>query len=145
MEAPPVIAVSRPRFPWAWAGALALLAIAGGAVFFLFNPSQYGFYPRCWLHVTTGLECPGCGTQRALYHLLHGHLAAALRCNALFVLGLPAFTFASARFLARWMATDAMPSVNISLRWIKLGAGAIILFTILRNIPCAPFTFLAPP
>jgi hypothetical protein len=145
MEAPPVITVSRPRFPWLWAGTLALLAVAGGMVFFFFNPSQYGFYPRCWLHSMTGLECPGCGSQRAVYHLFHGHLAMAFRHNALLVAGLPLFIFGLVRFIARWMATDAMPTVNIPLRWIKVGAIVIILFGILRNIPCAPFIYLAPP
>ena len=145
VKAPPVISPEPLRFPWFWAGAVMLIAVAGGTVLFFFNPSQYGFYPRCWLHSMTGLECPGCGTQRALYHLLHGNLAMALRYNALLVAGLPLFVFALVRFMARWMTTDAMPTVNIPVRWLKVGAVAIILFAILRNIPCAPFTYLAPP
>lgn len=41
--------------------------------------------PQCvFLHVT-GLQCPGCGSQRALHALLHGHLAEAFSQNALLV------------------------------------------------------------
>ena len=72
-------------------------------------------------------------------------MAAALRCNALLVLGLPLLAFGLARFALRWMTEGTSPSVNIAPRWIKLAAGVLIVFTILRNIPCAPFTYLAPP
>jgi hypothetical protein len=145
MEAPPVIAPARPRFPWLLAGGLLIAATAVGVVFFLFDPSQYNFYPRCMLYATTGILCPGCGSQRALYHLFHGHLATALRCNLLFTLGFPVFALFFARFVARWAANGTMPATNVPARWIKLAVGGVIIFTILRNIPCAPFNYLAPP
>jgi hypothetical protein len=145
MEAPPVITPAPSRFPWVLASGFTLAALAAGVVFFLFDPSQYHFYPRCALYTMTGLQCPGCGSQRALYQLLHGRLAAALRCNALLVLGLPLLAFGLVRFALRWMAEGAAPSVNIAPRWIKIAAVVLIAFTILRNIPCAPFTYLAPP
>lgn len=145
MEAPPVIAPPRPRFPWLIAGALALVAAAAGAVLFTFDPSHCPFYPRCFLYTTTGILCPGCGSQRALYYLLHGQVGLALRCNAILVLGLPFVLFKSAQFTRRWMASGVMPDVNFPARWIKLVVGGIVVFTFLRNIPCAPFIYLAPP
>ena len=65
------------------------LLLAGAAVLFFFNPSQFGFYPTCLFYKTTGLLCPGCGTLRATHQLLHGHIEAAFRFNALIVSSLP--------------------------------------------------------
>jgi hypothetical protein len=145
MEAPPVIMQPRPRFPWPLAISLTLGALAVGAVFFLFDPSQYHFYPRCALYTTTGLECPGCGSQRAAYQLLHGHVTAALRCNALLIVGLPMLAYWLVRFVLRWAADGTAPCINITPRWVAIAAAILIVFAILRNIPCAPFTYLAPP
>lgn len=144
MQAPPIIPRARPRLGW-WIGGGLLCALLAGAVLFEFNPSRYGFYPRCALFVTTGFYCPGCGSTRALYYLLHGQLALALRCNLLLVCGLPILAFVSVPYAyCRW-ARKPLPRVNIQSWHIKTLIGALILFTILRNIPCAPFTFLAPP
>src|ERR1700722_3214681 len=82
-------ATARVPFP-AWPGIISLTAMFGcAAVLFLFNPSQYPFYPRCLFHQWTGWNCPGCGSTRAMYQLLHGHLAMAMRCNVLLILSLP--------------------------------------------------------
>ena len=57
------------------------IAIAGAYVLFAFAPETHAFYPRCAFKVLTGFDCPGCGTTRALHHLLHGELGAAFRLN----------------------------------------------------------------
>src|SRR2546430_502454 len=56
---------------------------AGAAILHRFDPETVHFYPRCVFHVLTGLQCPGCGTTRALHHLLHGDVAGAFRLNAM--------------------------------------------------------------
>src|SRR4051812_8286775 len=55
----------------------------------LFNPATSGLYPPCPFRYLTGLNCPGCGTLRALHQLLHGHPLAALGLNPLLIFGLP--------------------------------------------------------
>ena len=42
-------------------------------------------FPKCLFFSLTGLQCPGCGSQRALHSLLHLDLVAALRYNAYMV------------------------------------------------------------
>lgn len=63
------------------------IAVAAIAVMVLvygnFDPSVTWWIPRCPSKIITGFDCPGCGTQRALYALLHGDLAAAVRYNFL--------------------------------------------------------------
>lgn len=146
MEAPPVITSPTPtprRVGW-WL-TIALPAVAALVVLFLFNPSQYGFYPRCMLYVTTGLYCPGCGGLRAMHYLTHGHVLTALHYNPLAVLSLPFFGFYSVRWLRRWMSGQPLPPFVLQPKWIKLLTVVVILFTVLRNIHIAPFTWLAPP
>jgi hypothetical protein len=142
MQAPPIIA-SPPRLRIWWLFAI-LGAAAAALVLFLFNPSQHGFYPRCVLYLTTGLYCPGCGGLRATHQLLHGHLLTALHCNALFVLSLP---FLGAYFLRRaacWLNDEPVPPFVVPPKWIVVLTILTVCFTILRNIPIAPFNWLAP-
>lgn len=67
---------------------LILLAV-GISLLLCFNPEQHAWFPRCLLFQLTGLECPLCGTQRALHQLLQGNVEAALRYNALLLLTAP--------------------------------------------------------
>ena len=71
------------------AAVVALVAAAGGWVLYTFPPAASTFYPRCVFRAATGLDCPGCGSTRAVHELLHGHIGAALRLNPfLFLVGL---------------------------------------------------------
>lgn len=122
--------------------ALAAL-VAGGTVtiLFFFNPSHYGFYPICYFHSITGLNCPGCGSLRALHKLLHGHVLEAARFNALLLLCLPCSGWLAARFVAarlrRQVATFAVQPIFL---WAFLCVA--IVFTVLRNFHS--FAWLAP-
>lgn len=44
---------------------------------------------RCPFQLLFGLKCPGCGSQRALHHILHFEFLDALKDNALFVVMIP--------------------------------------------------------
>ena len=39
-------------------------------LYFFINPST-AFFPKCPIYSTTGIYCPGCGSQRALHDFLH--------------------------------------------------------------------------
>lgn len=55
---------------------------------FMFDPMQYSWMPKCLFKTVTGLDCPGCGSSRALHALLHGHLREALSYNYFLVVGI---------------------------------------------------------
>lgn len=84
-------------------------------------------------HTLTGLECPGCGSQRMIHALLHGDIAGAWRHNAfllcltpwLLLLGLTETGIIRNKSFRK--ALHSIPAVGI----ICL---AIILWTVLRNI-----------
>jgi hypothetical protein len=128
---------------------LGLAAIGLGIAGYLMAavpPTPDSYYPKCSLYQLTGLHCPGCGTGRAVHFLLNGELATAFRFNPFAVLALPVLVLASARMAVRWYCGRPVSSQQVmASRWIWLLLVAILLFWILRNLPMAPFTLLAPP
>ena len=131
------------------AGASAVLTVCvllGGVaslVLFCFDPRQYHFYPVCFFHKTTGLLCPGCGALRALHQLLHGHLATALRFNPVLIVSLPFLCWIGGRF-ALQEARNQPLSLGLRPSWLWLMLAVVLVVSVLRNLPGAPFTMLRP-
>jgi hypothetical protein len=121
----------------------AVASLAGGAILFLFNPVEFGFYPICVFHQMTGLLCPGCGSLRALHQLLHGHFAAACHFNALLILSLPLLVWHGVRITIRQMK-HAPPLAPIRPRWVWWAFAVVLLFGVLRNLPFVPLPWLRP-
>ena len=127
---------------WKVAGVLASAA-AGLAVLFFFPPTQYSFYPRCSLHAMTGLHCPGCGSLRAMHSLLHGDLAGAIRFNALLILSLPFLACLGVNSVRASLGKAALVAGPRPV-WIWIFFAMMATFGVLRNLPFAPFSHLAP-
>lgn len=66
-----------------------LLLCVGIIVYFLFNPETANFFPPCPFTYLTGLQCPGCGSQRAIHNLLHLNISRAFYFNPLLVVTFP--------------------------------------------------------
>ena len=70
-----------------------VILVIAGILYFVFDPSTNNwFFPKCPFHLVTGLQCPGCGLQRALHCLLHVDVMGALRFNAFIIVILPVLT-----------------------------------------------------
>jgi hypothetical protein len=133
--------------PWLRRGAVVaagLTLCAGGIYLYAFNPAGSGVYPICPFHSITGLHCPGCGTGRALHQLLHGNVLAAMRLNPLGVLLLPPVAYGMLSLALQFVGLRPLPSKFIPAFWIWMLLAVILLYWVLRNIPCYPFTLLAP-
>src|ERR1019366_8591847 len=117
-----------------------LVALAG-LVLFCFDPRQYHFYPLCIFHQTTGLLCPGCGGLRGLHQLLHGHLAAAFRFNPMLVASLPCLVWFGARYGLQ-QARHQPLSLGVRPVWWWLTLAAVLVVSVLRNLPGASFALL---
>lgn len=126
------------------AGLTAATLLVLAAVFFLFDPTQSGFYPSCLFHKLTGLNCPACGSLRALHHLTHGEIAAAFRCNPLLMVLLPLIAVVGIRWFRR--GRGAFGNDPIFLRpitaWTLLAV--TLAFTVLRNLPWPAFAWMSP-
>jgi hypothetical protein len=120
---------------------IALLGVSAGLVLFWFDPSRSPFYPTCQFHRLTGLQCPGCGSLRAMHQLLHGHVAAALHFNALLVVSLPALAWwAARRLIGLWQGQSLADGIRPAWLWCALGA--TLAFGVLRNLPLARLAWL---
>jgi len=122
--------------------AAALLAVAG--VFYVFDPAQGGFYPACLFHSLTGLNCPGCGSLRALHHLTHGEIVAAFRSNPLLIGLLPVIAFLGVRWLRRGRGSFVNdPAIfRPAIAWTLLAV--TLAFAVLRNLPGPAFAWMSP-
>ena len=111
---------------------IAILAL----LYKLYSPAEYILFPKCPFRVATGLQCPGCGSQRAIHYLLNFDMLNAIKENAVMVFSIPYL------LLGIWF--DTIKSTNRSfLKWRKILFGEkaiwgilsiIILFWIVRNI-----------
>ena len=114
---------------------LVIVAAVGAWVLYAFAPTSYGFYPRCPFNWLTGLQCPGCGTTRALHQLLHGNVKAAFRLNPMLFLGLMPFALFSAPDFLR----GRTPAFIMKPWFAWMCFVVLTSYWILRNTPLYPF------
>lgn len=102
-------------------------------IFYFLDPLECPLFPKCPFLVLTGLECPGCGTQRALHSLLHLHIIDTLRYNALLIFSLPYI----ALLLYAEMGRTRYPKLYIAIHrpiYIRCYLIVVILWWIGRNL-----------
>ena len=123
-----------------------LLVVVSGvaAVLYLFSPYDSGLYATCPFKALTDYHCPGCGTLRGLYELLHGHLGTAFGLNPLMVLSLPFIAYSIIKYIAAGILGRAERKIFIPSALIWSLLVVIMLFWIVRNLSFYPFSLLAP-
>jgi Protein of unknown function (DUF2752) len=117
---------------------LGIIVVALFAVVYkTIDPAKFIYFPKCPFYELTGYKCPGCGSQRAIHHLLNAEFGQAFKENMLLVISIP--------YLITGIAFDLIsnPGERI-LKWRKALFGkkaiyiiltVIIAFWILRNLP----------
>jgi Protein of unknown function (DUF2752) len=123
---------------------LTTVIVLAAVVLYFFNPSTSGVYPPSPFRKLTGLYCPGCGSLRALHYLLHGNFWKAIDLNPLMVLALPYLAYSYICYSAPVILNLKVPQIFIKPNWIWLLLKVILGYWVLRNIPFAPFSSLAP-
>jgi hypothetical protein len=130
----------------AWAAPAGIFAcfVGAGAYVLATDPTDAsaGDLPTCFLKLTTGFDCPGCGGTRAFWYVLHANLPAAARHHALFVFALPVLIYLYVAWAGEKAFGWRLPALRVSPRAIGLFLAAWGVFSVVRNLPWAPFTSL---
>jgi hypothetical protein len=118
------------------------LGLTAAAIFvFFFNPASPAnqWFPKCPFRLVTGMQCPGCGSTRAFYQLLHLHPIAAFKLNPLMILTLPFIVYGFLGFTRS--ALTGRPQRRLFIPPIYLWAWLFLLifFWVFRNTPWYPF------
>ncbi len=68
-----------------------ILAAAGIVlvVYYFLNPLTSGLAPKCLIKTLTGIDCPGCGSQRMFHALALGDFAGAWNANPFLICFIP--------------------------------------------------------
>ncbi len=125
-----------PKYRIFWSILFGIGAIIFIYVYKTFNPLDYGWFPKCPSKALTGLDCAGCGSQRAIHYLLNGEFKEAFHQNALLLPFIP--------YIALGLGYRFIKTPNeTQLKWrkilfgetaIKIVGAVIVLYTVLRNV-----------
>lgn len=118
-------------------------AIVLCAVIWVGDPTTpNGVLPPCPIKALLGIDCPGCGSMRMLYSLMHGNVWAAVRFNALGVVAVVLLVWAYLAWTYGRVVGRRITSWQHS-RWAALVALVLwVVWLVVRNLPFAPFTAL---
>ena len=117
-------------------GVVVLLLAVLFYIYKTFNPSVSSIFPRCPFLSLTGLQCPGCGSQRAVHHLLNLEIVPAIYQNALLVLSIPYIMLGAGFDMLQNPSDKALKwrKILFSTKAIYVVLTLIITFSIIRNL-----------
>ena len=118
-----------------------ILSIIG---FFILGAGIYYFYQHdpaqsetvfilCVTKNISGIDCPGCGSQRAFHELLHGNFIKAAKLNLTIYFFTPLLLFLFLKTVLKPFRID-LPDLLITTKRLMLILFFLLLFTVLRNL-----------
>jgi len=123
---------------------ISLLGIGIALIYVFINPSEVDFLPKCPLFATTGVYCPGCGSQRATHQLLNFNLFGVINQNILYAASLILFIYHGTTLVLNKFFKQNFYNYIYHPKTPIIILIFILLFWIIRNIPAYPFNLLAP-
>jgi hypothetical protein len=106
-----------------------------GFIYYALDPTASAVFPRCTFLSLTGYKCPGCGTQRMYYNLLHGHPLKAISYNYFAALLAPYLLVLASTYLAPASSYTQWVRRHLATRWAAYTYAALyILWWFLRNL-----------
>ncbi|WP_317038930.1 DUF2752 domain-containing protein [Prevotella intermedia] len=105
------------------------------AIYYLYDPIRSIWLPKCPFKLVTGLQCPGCGLQRALHALLQGRFLDAIHYNYFFVFAGPyIFLFGVRALLPQGELKNEVTKIIEDRRLIWLYIIFFFVWLVVRNI-----------
>ena len=112
--------------------------------FFILGAGIYYFYQNdpaqsetvfilCVTKNISGIDCPGCGSQRAFHELLHGNFIKAAKLNLTIYFFTPLLLFIFLKTALKPFRID-LPDLLITTKRLMLILFFLLLFTVLRNL-----------
>lgn len=120
--------------------AVGAAAVLGTLALHLRDPNVPGSWGYCPVRLGTGLDCPGCGTLRAVHALTEGDLGAALSSNLVTVALLPLAVVLWVAWARRAWRGGGTPVLGSSRAQLVTGvavAAVLLVFGVVRNLPGA--------
>lgn len=111
----------------------ALIVGVGCAVSLALLGTDAPWVPKCLFHTLTGLDCPGCGSQRAIHAALNGRFSQAWQFNPALWIGL-LLAILYAAFPGSRQPAGRIERVLYSPWTLSSISIAIVVWTIIRNL-----------
>ncbi len=104
------------------------------AVLYFGTPASETWILKCPLFQFTGLQCPLCGSQRAIHDMLHGNILSAWHYNpALWLLALY-LLFVAFGYISRRIRLSKAYQWCVSNKGIFTVIGLLLIWGVVRNI-----------
>ncbi len=133
----PAPALGRPAPPWREPATIGVVAAGATALLAVGNPNTTHI-PLCPLKALTGLDCPFCGSLRAVHSLTHLRLGEALDHNLIFTVAAPFLVAAWVVWLTRSIrgtGPDGRAKPELP-RWAMAALVVVVAaFGVARNVP----------
>ena len=110
--------------------------ILGGGIYYFYqnDPAQSEtVFILCVTKNISGIDCPGCGSQRAFHELLHGNFIKAAKLNLTIYFFTPLMLFLFLKTVLKPFRID-LPDLLITTKRLMLILFFLLLFTVLRNL-----------
>ena len=124
------------------AAVVGLATVGCVGIWFADPTTPGGPSPVCPTKLLFGIDCPGCGSLRAIYSLLHGDVRAAIGYNAVGVACIALLLWAFGAYcIGLWRGRRVRSWQHH--RWAAVTLLVIVcVWFVVRNIPVYPFTTL---
>jgi hypothetical protein len=108
------------------------------------DPHAAGNYPSCPSIALFGVHCPGCGSMRAMHFAAHGDIVGVVSRNLFVPVGLILLAWAWVAWFDRRLGYSRVPDMRPPVPVLYASVVGLLAFAVLRNLPMAPFSALAP-
>lgn len=113
---------------------LGALAAAGTAAVAVVDPNTSGI-ALCPLLAFTGLDCPFCGSLRAVHALTRFDVGLALDHNAVFTVAVPLLLVGWLVWILRSLRHPGNDRLALPVWSVTATLGVLAVFGVLRNLP----------